>query len=1214
MINRLIDLSLRNRFLVIALYLGLAAWGYWSLRSTPVDAIPDLSDNQVIVFTEWPGHAALEVEDQVTYPLTVNLQGLAGIRVVRSSSAFGFSMVNAIFEDSVDVYFARARVLERLNLVSKLLPPGVAPTLGPDATGVGHVFWYVVESEQHSLDALRSLQDWFIRYQLNSVPGVAEVASVGGHVQQYQIDVDPNRLRTFGLSLGDVVRAVQQSNSNVGGNIVESNDTWSIVRGVGLVESVADLGQIAIRASNGVPVHVGQVADVKVGRAFRVASLVKGTHEAVGGVVVARAGVNTQSVIDGVKRRLQQIEPGLPKGVRIVPFYDRSQLIERAVGTLRTTLVEEILLVTLAHVVFLLHLRSILIVTIPLPLAVLAAFLGMYYVGVSSNIMSLAGIAIAIGVLVDAGIVVTENAFRYVEQHKVPARDRAAVREAVRQSAHLVGRPVFFSMAIILLAFVPVFALTGQEGKLFHPLAFTKTFAVLAATVIAVTLVPVLCTVLLGGKLHPEQSNPVMRFLGGVYRPVLASALEHRLLTLGAAAVLLIGALSLTTRIGSEFMPPLDEGDLLFMPIADASISLEENTRIAARQNEAMLRFPEVESVVAKVGRADTSTDPSPLNMTETVVHLQPRNRWRPGVTLEHLRAEMSRATQLPGVTSIWTMPIVNRIDMLTTGVRSEVGIKVFGSDLDTLEALARRVADVVRTVPGAANVYPEPLTSGQYLDIRVNREAAARYGLTVTDVQNVIEYAIGETVVGTKIEGRQRFPIRVRYAPEFRANPEAIGETSLTAPNGASVPLNAVADIVPVRGPAMIAAENGLLLATVLLNVHGRDIGGFVREASDAVRRVELPAGYYIGWSGRYENQARAARRLLVVVPVVLLIIFTLLYFTYHSVTEAAHVLLAVPFALTGGLFLVWLLGYNFSVAVWVGFIALFGTAVQTAVVMVIYLEEAVERKRMSLGGALTREALRDAIMEGALLRLRPKLMTVSTVVASLLPIMWSTRVGADVMKPLAAPVLGGMISSLTHVLIVTPVLFCWIRERQLMSALGRALPETAEPSHDLLASGGRGFLEGLGPLVASRRALFLGVTGGLAILASAALLPIWLQHDTTTMATMGLQVRAMRSGDLNVSIVPADETLRQGRSTFWIEFRSATSDELVDAGTVRANATMPMPGMLMSGRVNVSREGPPGRYLAVAEFSMAGGWQIAIDWDGPAGKGSVSFEGDVQ
>jgi len=606
MVQRLIDLSLRHRGVVLGVYLLFAAWGYHALITAPVDAIPDLSDHQVIVFTDWSGHSPEEVENQITYPLTVNLQGLTGIRVVRSQSAFGFSMIYLIFEDDVDLYFARSRVLERLSLITSRLPDGAVPALGPDATGVGHVFWYTVESDSMSLRDLRSLQDWFIRYQLNAVSGVAEVASIGGTVQQYQIDIDPNRLRGYELSLGDVVRAVTESNRNVGGNVIESSGTWSMVRGVGLVESSADLENVVIRATAGVPVFIRQVATVKIGDAFRVASLVKGTREAVGGVVVARVGANPQDVIDGVKARIAQITPGLPAGVKIVPFYDRSGLIERVLGTLRTTLIEEIILVTLAHVIFLMHFRSILIVTLPLPLAVLGSFLAMRYAGVTSNLMSLSGIAIAVGVLVDAGIVVTENAFRFVEQTHVDTKNRPRVHQAIRESLRLVGRPVFFSMAIIMLAFVPVFSLTGQEGKLFRPLAFTKTFAVLAATVMAVTLVPVLCTFLLGGRVHGEHKNPVMRGLRAMYRPVLLAALRHRLMTVLAAAALLVGALAVTTRMGSEFMPALNEGDLLFMPIADPSISLEENTQIAMRQNAAILAVPEVASVVAKVGRADT--------------------------------------------------------------------------------------------------------------------------------------------------------------------------------------------------------------------------------------------------------------------------------------------------------------------------------------------------------------------------------------------------------------------------------------------------------------------------------------------------------------------------------------------------------------------------------------------------------------------------------
>lgn len=1033
MIHRLIEFSLRNRGLIVVIYLGLAAAGYWALLRTPIDAIPDLSDNQVIVFTDWSGRSPQEVEDQVTYPLVTNLQGLPGVRVVRASSAFSFSMVNIIFEDNVDLYWARTRVLERLNLVTRQLPEGVTPTLGPDATGVGQIFWYTLESDSLNLRDLRTLQDWYVRYQLNAVPGVAEVASVGGYVHQYQVDVDPNRLRAYNLPLSVVVEAVERSNNNVGGNVVEQAGQWAVVRGVGLIESTADVENIVIGAQNGIPIYVRNVADVKIGNAFRTGTLDKNGKEAVGGVVIARYGVNTLEVIDAVKEKIAALQAGLPQGVQIVPFYDRTQLILRATSTLKRALIEELILVTLAHIVFLAHFRSILIVTIPLPLAVLLSFLFMKVMGISSNLMSLSGIAIAIGVLVDAGIVVTENAFRFLEKRKVDPKDRRRVWDTVLDSTRLVGRPVFFSMAIIILAFVPVFALTGQEGKLFHPLAFTKTFAMIGATVIAVTLVPVLCTFLLGGKFHSEQSNPVMRFLQTLYRPALRFALNHRLITITLAALLFASAIVMTLGIGKEFMPPLNEGDLMYMPVTDPAISIDEALRITSKQDEILKGFPEVEWAVGKSGRAETSTDPAPVNMNETIVHLKSPEQWRPGMTRERLIAEMDEKLRMPGVTNIWTQPIINRIDMLATGIRSQVGIKIFGNDLKTLEDLSRKVAEVVKRVPGAVDVYPEQISGAPYVDIKIDRTAAARYGIDVGMIQEAIEKGIGESNLTVTIEGRRRFPVRVRYAPQFRGSPQALGQIPISSPTGAPIPLAQLADIRTVEGPSMISSENGLLRGTVLLNVRGRDVGSFVDQAGVALaQQLQLPTGYYIAWSGQYENQQRARQRLLIVIPIVLLVIFGLLYITYHSALEAAHVLMAVPFALTGGIYLLWLLDYNFSVAVWVGFIALFGTAVQTGVVMVIYLNEAVERKRQETG-QLTRESLKEAVMEGALLRLRPKVMTVSTVVAGLLPIMWSTSAGSEVMKPLATPVLGGMVSSLLHVLIVTPAIFYSIHTRRL-------------------------------------------------------------------------------------------------------------------------------------------------------------------------------------
>src|SRR2546425_1569598 len=1033
MINRLIEFSLKNRPLILIACLVLVAWGYWALLKTPIDAIPDLSENQVIVYTDWPGRSPQEVEDQITYPLTVNLEGLAGVKDVRSSSAFGFSMINLIFQDDVDLYFARTRVLERLNLASSFLPEGIVPVLGPDATGVGQVFWYTVEGPYDG-GTLHSLQDWFIKYQLNSVVGVAEVASIGGWVRQYQIDVAPIKLRGYNIPLSTLVAAVQRSNTNVGAKVLELNDTEEAVRGVGLIKSLDDINNIVVSASGGTPVYVHNVADVHLGPEFRRGVLDKAGREVVGGVVTIRNGANALVVIEAVKQKIKALEPGLPKGVLIVPFYDRSTLIRHSVDTLRTAVSEEIVLVTLAHMLFLWHFRSILIVTLPLPLAVLCSFLFMHYVGISSNIMSLGGIAIAIGVLVDAGIVMTENVLRRAEQYyEAHGEYRSAIEQITLEAAKMVGRPIFFAMAIIILAFVPVFALTGMEGKLFHPLAFTKTFAMVGSTLIAVTLVPVLCTFLIRGKLHREEDNPLMRGLRTVYKPTLSWALRHRRLTLGAAVVVFVGAVLLATTIGSEFMPPLDEETALFMPITDPSISLTKAAEILRWQDKVIAQEPLVESVVGKVGRAESAIDPASINMTETVIVFKPKNQWPSGTTKEMILQRLDEKLRMPGVTNIWTQPIRNRIDMLSTGIRTQVGVKVFGSDLATIEQKAEEIERVLHQVPGAVDLYAERITGAPYLEIKTDRESAARYGINVGEVQDVIETAIGGKNLTTVIDGRQRLPVRVRYARDFREDPEALGRVLVTSSNGAQIPLGEVADIRLVMGPTMISSENGLLRGTVLMNVRGRDAGGFVADAQRAVtRQVKMPPGYYIEWSGQYENEISARKRLQLVIPIVFLIIFLLLYKTYNSFREASHVILAVPFALSGGVFLLKLLGYNFSVAVWVGFIALFGTAVQTGVVMVIYLEEAVARKKAA-EGTLTVAGLREAVIEGALLRLRPKVMTVSTIVAGLLPIMWSARTGAEVMKPLATPVLGGMVSSLLLVLIVTPVTFMWLREREI-------------------------------------------------------------------------------------------------------------------------------------------------------------------------------------
>jgi len=807
-----------------------------------------------------------------------------------------------------------------------------------------------------------------------------------------------------------------------------------MVRGIGLIGGLKDIENISLGAFNGTPVTVGNVGSVQLGPEFRRGVLDKDGKEAVGGVVIIRYGANAREVIEAVKKKIGDIQPGLPAGVTIVPFYDRSILIDHAVDALRHALIEEIILVTLAHVLFLWHFRSILVVTIPLPLAVLFAFLCMKGVGIPSNIMSLGGIAIAIGVLVDAGIVMTENVIRQAEKYEEEHGNyREHIWEITLKAARLVGRPISFAMVIIILAFVPVFALTGMEGKMFHPLAFTKTFAMIGSTIMAITLVPVLCTFLIRGKLHREDENPVMRLLHAIYRPVLGWALRHRVITLGAALALFCAAIYIATTIGSEFMPPLDEETALFMPITDPRISLTEATRILRQQDNIIAADPAVAMVVGKVGRAETSTDPAPVNMSETTITFKPKDQWPKGLTKDAILARLDDKLQIPGVTNIWTQPIRNRIDMLSTGIRTQIGIKVFGPDLGVIEQKSEEIKEVVRQIPGAADLYAERTTGSPYLEMTVDRPAADRYGLNVTDVEDAIETAVGGKNLTTTIEGRQRFPVRVRYARDFRENPQQLGDVLVTGSNGAQVPLSKVVTINTTMGPSMIGSENGLLRGAVLLNVRGRDVGGFVEQARQEVAlKVKMPPGYFIEWSGQYENQISARKRLELVIPLVLLVIFVLLYRTYHSAIEAAHVLLAVPFALSGGVFLVKALGLNFSVAVWVGFIALFGTAVQTAVVMVIYLREAVMRRKAS-EGQLTRAGLHAAVMEGALLRLRPKVMTVATVVAGLLPLMWSTRTGAEFMRPLAAPVLGGMVSSLIHVLIVTPVIFTWLCEREL-------------------------------------------------------------------------------------------------------------------------------------------------------------------------------------
>lgn len=1029
MTNGLITWSLKNRFLVVCATLAMIAFGIKAVRETPVDAIPDLSENQVIVFADWMGRSPQEMEDQVTHPLSVNLQGLAGVKTVRATSMFGFSLVTVIFNDDVEKPTARQRILERLDLLE--LPAGVKAKLGPDATGLGWVYQYYLEVDptsghNYDLGELRSLQDYHIRYHLGAVQGVAEVASVGGFVRQYQIEVDSQKMRAVGVSMNMVMMAVGQSNLNVGGKTIEENGMEFVVRGVGLIKSVADLEKVVLMEKEGVPVYLKDVARIELGGDFRRGALDVAGHEVVGGTVVMRTGENARKVIARVKEKIAQIAPSLPPGVSIKSFYDRSELIDRTIDTLKTALSEEILLVILAHIIFLFHFRSILIVTLPLPVSILISFILMRQFGFTSNIMSLSGIAIAIGVLVDAAIVITENVIRRCEQAG------ETTNEVILAAAKQVGRPIVFAMGIIILAFVPVFALSGQEGKLFHPLAFAKTFAMLGATLLAVTIVPVLCTLLVRGPFHSEERNIVMRFLLQLYDPVLDFALSHRKNVLGIAAAILACALALVPRMGTEFMPPLNEGSLLLMPSFVPATSLSEVKRAMAWQDQVLAGFPEVRSAVGKLGRAETATDPAPTEMIETTIMLRPESEWRAGMTKDKLIAEMMDALRnVPGSVPGFLQPIEGRVLMISTGIRSQLGVKIFGDDLTKLQKAALDVQHIVQQVPGATGVTSSRIIGKPYLNIEVNRDAIARFGMRAQDVLEVVETGLGGKAVTTAIEGRQRVPIQVRLQRSEREDLTRLKDVLVTAPNGTVIPLGQIATITRVEGPNEIASENGHLRAYVQTNVTGRDLGSFVEEVKSKLQSNIAPKlaaqGMTLDYSGEYEQQLHAARTLKIIVPSVLFIIFLLLFQLYGKAREAAHVILAVPFALSGGVFLQYALGWHFSVAVWVGYIALFGTAIQTAVVMVVYLEEAVARVKPT-----TTAQLVAAIKEGARLRLRPKVMTVATIVASLLPIMWNHRTGSEVMQPLAAPILGGMISSLVHILIITPVIFLWMHERR--------------------------------------------------------------------------------------------------------------------------------------------------------------------------------------
>ena len=1052
MLNRLIEWSARNAFLVLLATGFIVAAGIYALAKTPVDAIPDLSDVQVIVYTEYPGQAPQVVEDQVTYPLTSAMLAVPKSKVVRGLSLFGASFVYIIFEDGTDIYWARSRVLEYLNYVSGRLPPGVTASLGPDATGVGWVYQYAVQGKDRSLEELRSVQDWFVRYQLTKAQGVAEVASVGGFTKQYQVTVNPRLLQAYGVPLEQVIKVIRESNRDVGGRVVELAETEYVVRGRGYLRGMADIESLVVKSQGGTPVLVRDVARVEaVPEERRGIAELDGRGEVVGGIVVARYGQNAQDVIRNVKSRIAEISSGLPAGVSIQAVYDRSELIQRAIATLNRTLIEESLVVALVCIVFLFHARSALVAILMLPVGVLIAFVVMRWLGLNSNIMSLGGIAIAIGAMVDAAIVMIENAHKHLERLE-PGGSRL---DAIIAACKEVGPALFFSLLIITVSFLPVFTLEAQEGRLFSPLAYTKTFAMAGAALLSVTLVPVLMWLFIRGRIPAEQRNPLVRVLIWGYRPVIAAALRWRKLTLAAAALALAVTAVPASRIGTEFMPTLNEGTLLYMPTTLPSLSITKAAEILQTQDRIIKSFPEVVSVFGKAGRSNSATDPAPTEMFETVINLKPESEWRPGMTLDRLVAEMDQALQFPGIANAWTMPIKARIDMLSTGIRTPIGVKVFGKDLAGIERVAKEVEAAVKSVRGTTSAYAERLTGGYYIDIEPDRMALARYGLAVGDLQDVIAAALGGETVTTAVEGRERYSVSVRYPRDFRSDPQAIasqvlvpvmsgaaagGTLAMKTVDRAMVPLGQLARVRLTQGPPNIRTENALLAAYIYVDIRDRDIGSYVADAQKAVaERVAFPPGYFVAWSGQFEYMERAKQKLVLVVPLTLVIILLLLYLNFRRISDTLIVMLSVPFSLIGGVWLLYLLGYNASVAVAVGFIALAGVAAETGVVMLIYLNlawEAVRSRRAAEGTAPTLADLRGAIMEGAVERVRPKMMTVVAIMAGLLPIMWGTGTGSEVMRRIAAPMVGGMVSSTVLTLIVIPVLFALVKGYALEKA----------------------------------------------------------------------------------------------------------------------------------------------------------------------------------
>jgi Cu(I)/Ag(I) efflux system membrane protein CusA/SilA len=1036
MLEKIIEWSIKNRILVILLTVLAIGYGIYALFSTPVDAIPDLSDVQVIIYTEDQGQSPRIIEDQITYPLTTSLISVPGAKVVRGYSFFGYSLVYVIFKDGTDIYWARSRVLEYLNYAQKRLPQGITPTLGPDASGVGWVYEYALTSKKHSLQELRTYQDWYLKFGLSTVPGVAEVASIGGYVKQYQITVDPSKLQAYNIPVKDIEMAIKNGNSDAGGEVIEMGEMEFMIRGLGYIKSIDDIKNIPVKMemSNGIPVRIGDIANVTLGPQMRRGlSELDGEGEVAGGIIVMRHGENARAVIKGVEKKLEELKNGLPSDVKIIPVYNRSGLIDRAVDNLTHKLIEEMIIVALVCAIFLFHLRSAMVAVFTLPTAILISLIIMRMQGINANIMSLGGIAIAIGAMVDAAIIMIENAHKYIEHEKgKPEEQRLSHWQIIIASAKEVGPALFWSLLVITVSFIPVFTLEAQEGRLFKPLAFTKTYSMAAAAILAITIVPVLMGYFIRGKIKPEHENPVNRLLIRIYHPVVQWVLKHTKAVIGGAIILVAVTIVPFTKLGSEFMPPLYEGDLLYMPTTMPGVSITKAKELLQQTDKIIRSFPEVKSVFGKVGRAETATDPAGFDMIETTIQLKPEKEWRKGMTIDKLINELDASIKFPGLTNSWTMPIKTRTDMLSTGIKTPIGIKISGPDLDMLQKIGSEVEAAVRTVPHTTSAFAERAVGGNYLDIKINRPMAARYGLNVSDIQSVIQTALGGMDITTTVEGLERYPVNLRYSRELRDNVDAIKRVLVSAENGQQIPLGQVAFFEINKGPMVIRSEGSRPNSWVFVDIRGIDIGSYIKEAQKKVAEsVHLPTGYNLVWSGEFEYMQHMKQRLMIVIPMTLFIIMLIIFLNTKSMVKTAIVMLAVPFSLVGAIWLLYLLGYNTSLAVWVGLIALAGLDAETGVIMLLYLEQAFNSVKAK--GVLTLQSLKEAIDHGAVKRVRPKIMTASVIIAGLLPIMWSHGTGSDVMKRIAAPMIGGVITSVLMELVVYPAIYFLWKKREI-------------------------------------------------------------------------------------------------------------------------------------------------------------------------------------